>query len=32
MLANGTSDESFDVGRRHPVHGSGPLGLSMEQG
>ena len=32
MLADGTRDESFDVGRRHPAHGSGPLSLSMEQG
>jgi hypothetical protein len=32
MLADGTSDESFDLGRRHPAHGSGPLSLSLEQG
>jgi hypothetical protein len=32
MLADSTSDESFDVSRRHPAHGSGPLSLSMEQG
>ena len=32
MLADGTSDESFDLGCRHPAHGSGPLSLSMQQG
>ncbi len=32
MLAHSTSDEGFDLGRRHPAHGSGPLRMSMEQG
>jgi hypothetical protein len=31
MLADGTSDESLGLGRRHPAHRSGPLSLSMEQ-
>ena len=31
MLADGTCNQSFDLGRRNPAHGSGPLSLSMEQ-
>jgi len=32
MLADGTSDESFDLGRRHPAHGSGTPGPPLEKG
>jgi hypothetical protein len=29
MPADGGSDESLDLGRRHPVHGSGTFGVSV---
>jgi hypothetical protein len=32
MLADGPSDESFDLRRRHPTHGTGAPRLPMEQG
>jgi hypothetical protein len=32
MLADGTSENSFDLGRRYPAHGSGTSSLSVEEG
>ena len=32
MLADGTCDESFDLGRRHPADGSGPLSCPWSRG
>ena len=32
VLADGTSDERFDLGRRHPAHGTGTPSLSMQKG
>jgi hypothetical protein len=32
MHANGTCEESLDLGRRHPTHRSGTPRLAMQQG
>ena len=32
VFADGLADERFDLGRRHPAHGTGVPGLSLQQG